>query len=62
MVHDFFGRASSPVQEGLDVVTYVAFSDQTKEITGAYFNQLKQAKANAQAYDGEARKKALGVE
>jgi NAD(P)-dependent dehydrogenase (short-subunit alcohol dehydrogenase family) len=57
MVHDFFGRVSSPVQEGLDVVTYVAFSDQTKEVTGAYFNQLKQAKANAQAYDGEARKK-----
>ncbi len=39
------------------MVEYVAFDDETKNITGAYFNQLRQAKANAQAYDMEARKK-----
>ena len=35
----------------------VAFSDETKDVTGAYFNQMNQAKANRQAYDVEARKK-----
>ncbi|HEV7333376.1 MAG TPA: SDR family NAD(P)-dependent oxidoreductase [Flavisolibacter sp.] len=57
MVHDFFERVSSSVEEGADVVMYVAFSDQTVGVTGAYFNQFKQAKANAQAYEQGARKK-----
>ena len=57
MVHDFFGRTTSTVEEGAKVVEYVAFAEETKNVTGAYFNQLQQAKANAQAYDGEARKK-----
>lgn len=56
MVHDFFGRVNSTVEEGAEVVEYVAFAEETKEITGAYFNQLKEAKANAQAYDADARK------
>lgn len=57
MVHQFFGRIAATVEEGANVVEYVAFDDETKDITGAYFNQLRQAKANAQAYDMEARKK-----
>ncbi|HUC81950.1 MAG TPA: SDR family NAD(P)-dependent oxidoreductase [Flavisolibacter sp.] len=57
MVAAFFGRTTSTVEEGADVVEYVAFSPETKDVTGAYFNQLQQAKANAQAYDAEARKK-----
>ena len=57
MVHDFFGKVSSTVEEGAMVVEYVAFSDETKDVTGAYFNQMNQAKANRQAYDVEARKK-----
>lgn len=57
MAHTFFGRVSSTVEEGADVVEYVAFSKETEGITGTYFNQKKQAKANAQAYDVEARKK-----
>jgi NAD(P)-dependent dehydrogenase (short-subunit alcohol dehydrogenase family) len=57
MVHDFFGRTSSTVEEGADVVEYVAFSKETEAITGAYFNQMRPAKANAQAYDIDARQK-----
>jgi NAD(P)-dependent dehydrogenase (short-subunit alcohol dehydrogenase family) len=57
MVHDYFGRTSSTVEEGAEVVVYVAFSEETKNITGAYFNQLKQVKAAAQAYDIATRKK-----
>jgi NAD(P)-dependent dehydrogenase (short-subunit alcohol dehydrogenase family) len=57
MVHQFFGRVTSNVEEGAKVVEYVAFEDETKNITGAYFNQMKQARANAQAYEVNARKK-----
>jgi NAD(P)-dependent dehydrogenase (short-subunit alcohol dehydrogenase family) len=57
MVYDFFGRTSSTVEEGADVVEYVAFSKETEGITGAYFNQKKPANPNAQAYDAAARKK-----
>jgi NAD(P)-dependent dehydrogenase (short-subunit alcohol dehydrogenase family) len=57
MVHDFFGRVTSTIHEGADVVDYVAFSAETENITGAYFNQKREAKANAQAYDKDAREK-----
>jgi len=57
MVQQFFGRTSSTVEEGAKVVEYVAFADETKDTTGVYFNQQQPAKANAQAYDIQARKK-----
>lgn len=57
MVADFFGRTASTVEEGAAVVEYVAFASETENITGAYFNQMRQASANSQAYDVEARKK-----
>ncbi len=57
MVYDYFGHISSSVEEGADVVEYVAFSKETEGITGAYFNQKKPANPNAQAYQAEARKK-----
>jgi hypothetical protein len=56
-VQQFFGRISATVEEGAKTVEYVAFSEETENITGVYFNQQQQAKANAQAYDMEARKK-----
>ncbi|RYZ47739.1 MAG: SDR family NAD(P)-dependent oxidoreductase, partial [Chitinophagaceae bacterium] len=57
MVHDFFGRISSSVEEGADAVMHLAFSEETKEISGKYFNRFTAAKAAAQAYDPVARKK-----
>ncbi len=57
MVFDFFGYTSSTVEDGVTVVEHVAFSTETENITGAYFNRMKTAKANHQAYDVEARKK-----
>ncbi|RYZ25727.1 MAG: SDR family NAD(P)-dependent oxidoreductase [Chitinophagaceae bacterium] len=57
MVHEFFGRTSSTVEEGAKAVEYVAFAEETKDVTGVYFNQQEPTKANAQAYDMEARKK-----
>ena len=57
MVHDYFGRVSTLVDEGANAVEYVATSNETENITGTYFNQTKQSKANSQAYDKAARKK-----
>lgn len=57
MVHQFFGRVAATVEEGAKVVAHVAFDEEVKEVTGAYFNQMRQARANAQAYDLTARKK-----
>lgn len=57
MVFDFFGYTSSTVEDGAKVVEHVAFSTETENITGTYFDRMKIAKANQQAYDVEARKK-----
>jgi NAD(P)-dependent dehydrogenase (short-subunit alcohol dehydrogenase family) len=57
MVHEFFGKVASTINDGADVVDHVAFSTETESVTGKYFNQKREAKANAQAYDNDARKK-----
>ena len=56
MVQEYFGYTLSTVAEGVKVVEHVAFSPKTAEITGAYFDQLREAKAHRQAYDPAARK------
>lgn len=57
MVYRYFGYTSSSIEDGAKVVEYVATADETEHITGAYFNQMKQARAKTQAYDPAARKK-----
>lgn len=57
MVHRFFGKVSATVAEGADAVMQLAFAEETTGVTGAYFNQLTEARANSQAYDEAARKK-----
>jgi NAD(P)-dependent dehydrogenase (short-subunit alcohol dehydrogenase family) len=44
-------------QSGADAVVYLATSPDLKNITGKYFNVKSEARANAQAYDNNARKK-----
>lgn len=61
MVHDFFGYTSSRVEEGADAVAYVAFSNDTQNVTGVYYNQKRPATANKQAYDAAAREKLLHI-
>ena len=51
MVFEFFGRTGSTIDEGVDTLLYVCCASEIREITGAYFNQKKIAKANPQAYD-----------
>lgn len=59
MVAETFGEGSarSTVQEGTDVLIYVATSEALNGVTGAYFDQMQEARANPQAYDAEERKK-----
>jgi NAD(P)-dependent dehydrogenase (short-subunit alcohol dehydrogenase family) len=47
----------STVEEGAEAVMQLAVSPEVKGVTGVYFNQLKEARANAQAYDADARAK-----
>ncbi len=57
MVYEFFGSTMSSVEEGADALEYVATSRETGNVTGKYFDQKRKAKANAQAYDHEARQR-----
>jgi NAD(P)-dependent dehydrogenase (short-subunit alcohol dehydrogenase family) len=47
----------STVEEGAEAVMQAAVSPELKGRTGVYFNQLTEARANAQAYDAAARAK-----
>lgn len=57
MVYEFFGSTMSSVSEGADALEYVATSKDTANVTGSYFDQKRKSRANAQAYDADARKK-----
>jgi NAD(P)-dependent dehydrogenase (short-subunit alcohol dehydrogenase family) len=47
----------SSVEEGAAAVVYVATSPELKLRTGLFFNGMRESKANAAAYDPEARRK-----
>jgi NAD(P)-dependent dehydrogenase (short-subunit alcohol dehydrogenase family) len=57
MVHDAGIKPLGTAQSGADAEIYLATSDELKNVTGKYFNIKKEAKAHAQAYDVNARKK-----
>jgi NAD(P)-dependent dehydrogenase (short-subunit alcohol dehydrogenase family) len=48
---------ASTVEEGAEAILALAVGSQHEKTTGAYFNGLKQARANEQAYDPEAQRK-----
>ena len=54
---DFFGGPMSTVEEGARAVEYVALSPELDGVTGAYFNGTQKSRADAQAYDAEARRR-----
>jgi hypothetical protein len=45
------------VEEGAHAVEYLATSPELDAVTGEYFNGEHRARANAQAYDKEARRR-----
>ena len=57
MVQSTFGYAMSTVEEGAEAVVRLAVSPEVEGLTGRYFDGRREAGANRQAYDGEARQK-----
>jgi hypothetical protein len=47
----------STVQEGADAAVRLAVSPELEGVTGRYFDGQREARANRQAYDAQARKK-----
>jgi NAD(P)-dependent dehydrogenase (short-subunit alcohol dehydrogenase family) len=57
MVLETFGHALSSVQEGADATVRLAVSPELEGVTGRYFEGTREAHANRQAYNVEARKR-----
>ena len=57
MVHDTFGYTMSTVEEGAEAVVRLAASPEVEGVTGRYFDGTREARANRQAYDLQARKR-----
>ena len=55
MVQDTFGYTMSTVEEGADATVYLAASPELEGVTGRYFDGTREARADGQAYDKEAR-------
>ena len=57
MVHETFGYTMSTVQEGTGAVVRLAASPELEGVTGRYFDGTREARANGQAYDPQARRR-----
>ncbi len=57
MVFETFGYTTSTVQEGAGATVRLAVSPELEGVTGRYFDGQREARANRQAYDTEARKR-----
>src|ERR671921_1522631 len=55
MVQDTFGYTTSTVEEGTEAVVRLAVSQEVEGVTGRYFDGTREARADGQAYDKEAR-------
>ena len=55
MVLDTFGYTMSTVEEGTEAVVRLAVSPELEGVTGRYFDGTREARANRQAYDPQAR-------
>ena len=57
MVQDTFGYTMSTVEEGTEAVVRLAVSQEVEGVTGRYFDGMREARADGQAYDKEARQR-----
>src|SRR5215207_10900629 len=55
MVQSTFGYTMSTVEEGTQAVVRLAVSQEVEGVTGRYFDGTREARANRQAYDPQAR-------
>jgi NAD(P)-dependent dehydrogenase (short-subunit alcohol dehydrogenase family) len=57
MVLQTFGYTMSTVREGAEATVRLATSPELEGVTGRYFDGTREARANRQAYEEEARKR-----
>jgi NAD(P)-dependent dehydrogenase (short-subunit alcohol dehydrogenase family) len=57
MVFESFGYTMSTVEDGVEATLHLAISSEVEGVTGRYFDQLREARADDQAYDPEARRR-----
>jgi NAD(P)-dependent dehydrogenase (short-subunit alcohol dehydrogenase family) len=57
MVFEYFGRTMSSIDEGVNAVLRLAIDPDLDTVTGIYFDGQQEARANAQAYDADARRR-----
>jgi len=55
MVEETFGYTMSTVEEGAEATVHLATSPELEGVTGRYFDGKREARADRQAYDEEAR-------
>jgi hypothetical protein len=55
MVVETFGYTMSTVEEGAEATVNLAASPELEGVTGRYFDGKREARADGQAYDEEAR-------
>ena len=56
-----FGTPISTVEEGADAILHLAVAPEMEGRSGLYFNGRNEARANAQAYDAQARQKLVAL-
>jgi NAD(P)-dependent dehydrogenase (short-subunit alcohol dehydrogenase family) len=56
MVREGFGAPQGPVGIGIEAELYLATSPALEDVSGQYFDRTRPARANAQAYNAEARR------
>ena len=56
-VRETFGYANSTVEEGAEATLRLTASPEAEGVTGRYFDGRREARANRQAYDAEARER-----
>jgi len=54
---DYFGGPMTTVEQGAKAVEYLAAAPELDGVTGQYYDGLRRARANPQAYDVEARRR-----
>lgn len=55
LVREAFGRGRGDVQQGADAIIYLATSPEVEGVTGRFFDQDRETRANHQAYDRSVR-------
>jgi NAD(P)-dependent dehydrogenase (short-subunit alcohol dehydrogenase family) len=61
MAIESFGYAMSSVEEGVAATLRLAVDPEVDGVSGRYFDGLRESRANAQAYDPEARRRLWGL-